>query len=237
MLKKDLIEKNPIRQLKGESGGKEASRMGLVMARAGLGKTAILVQIGLDSLLNDKQVVHVSIGQSLDKTKLWYDDMFKDIAEACKLDNAAEIHDEIMRNRMIITFNESKFSRAKLEERLGDLVQQNVIKPNCMVVDGFDFAKTDRAVLEGMRELAKAMGLQVWFSALCHREDERQSKAGVPAPCHEVDDLFDTVVLLQPAPQKNCIDLNIVKDTAGAGKDNTVLKLDPITFMIKADCV
>ncbi len=237
MLKKELIEKNPIRQLKGESGEKEASRFGLVMARAGLGKTAILVQIALDSLLNDRQIVHVSIGQSLDKTKLWYEDMFKDIAEGCKLENAAEIHDAIMRNRMIITFNESKFNRAKLEERLADLVQQHVIEPSCMVVDGFDFAATDRSVLEGMREMAASMGLQVWFSALSHREDERLSKDGVPAPCHEVADLFDTVVLLQPSAQKNCIDLNIVKDATGISKGNTVLKLDPITFMVRADCV
>jgi len=234
MLKKELIEKNPIRHLKGESDAKESSRMGLVMARAGVGKTALLVQIALDSLLNDKQVVHVSVGQSLDKTKLWYDDMFKDIAEGCKLDNAGEIHDTIMRNRMIITFNESKFSRAKLEERLHDLVQQNVIKPSCIVVDGFDFAKTDRSVLEGMRDMAKIMDLQIWFSAVCGEGTD--SQAEVPAPCNGVEDLFNTVVLLQPVPQSECIDLKILKGSAAVSKCGKLLKLDPMTFMIREDC-
>lgn len=236
MLKKDLIEKNPIRHLKGESDAKESSRMGLVMAQAGTGKTALLVQIALDSLLNDKQVVHVSVGQSLDKTKLWYDDMFKDIAEGCKLDNAGEIHDSIMRNRMIITFNESKFSLAKLEERLHDLVQQNVIKPSCMVVDGFDFVKTDRAVLEGMREMAKAMDLQLWFSAVCSDGADSQGATGVPAPCKGMEDLFNTVVLLQPVPQSDCIDLKIIKGSAAVSKCGKLLKLDPRTFMIREDC-
>ena len=234
MLKKDLIEKNPIRHLKGESDAKESSRMGLVMAQAGAGKTALLVQIALDTLLNDKQVVHVSVGQSLDKTKLWYDDMFKDIAEGCKLENAGEIHDAIMRNRMIITFNESKFSLAKLEERLHDLVQQNVIKPSCMVVDGFDFVKTDRAVLEGMREMAKGMDLQIWFSAVC--DEGAESQAGVPAPCAGTEDLFNTVVLLQPVPQSDCIDLKIIKGSAAVSKCGKLLKLDPRTFMIREDC-
>ncbi len=236
MLKQELIEKNPIRHLKGESDAKESSRMGLVMARAGLGKTALLVQIAMDSLMNDKQVVHVSVGQSLDKTKLWYDDMFKDIAEACKLDNAGEIHDSIMRNRMIITFNESKFSLAKLEERLHDLVQQNVIKPNCMVVDGFDFVKTDRAVLEGMREMAKTMDLQIWFSAVTTDGVDSQSAAGVPAPCNGLEDLFNTVVLLQPIAQSDCIDLKIIKGSAAVSKCGKLLKLDPKTFMIREDC-
>ncbi len=234
MQKQDLIEKNPIRHLKGESDAKESSRMGLVMARAGLGKTALLVQIALDSLLNDKQVVHVSVGQSLDKTKLWYDDMFKDLAEGCKLDNAGEIHDSIMHNRMIITFNESKFSLAKLEERLHDLVQQNVIKPSCMVVDGFDFAQTGRALLEGMRELAKTMDLQIWFSAVC--DEGAGSQAGVPAPCNGMEDLFNTVVLLQPVPESDCIDLKIIKGSAAVSKCGKLLKLDPRTFMIRADC-
>ena len=42
------------------------------------------------------------------------------------------------------------------------------------------------------------MGLQAWFSAICHREDTRVSPTGVPAPCHELDDLFDMVILLKP---------------------------------------
>ncbi len=233
MLKKDLIEKNPIRHLKGEGDTKESSRMGLVMAQAGAGKTALLVQIALDTLLNDKQVVHVSVGQSLDKTKLWYDDMFKDIAEGCKLENAGEIHDAIMRNRMIITFNESKFSLAKLEERLHDLVQQNVIKPSCMVVDGFDFVKTERTVLEGLREMAKAMDLQIWFSAVC---SDAATPAGVPAPCQGTEDLFNTVVLLQPVPQSDCLDLKIIKGSAAVSKCGKLLKLDPQTLMIREDC-
>ncbi|MDG4475619.1 AAA family ATPase [Thiovibrio frasassiensis] len=236
MLKQDLIEKNPIRHLKGESDAKESSRMGLVMARPGVGKTALLVQIALDSLMNDKQVVHVSVGQSLDKTKLWYDDMFKDIADGCKLENAGEIHDSIMKNRMIITFNESKFSLAKLEERLHDLVQQNVITPSCMVVDGFDFAQTDRKVLEEMRELAKTMDLQIWFSAVCTDGNECQCASGVPAPCKGMEDLFNTVVLLQPVPQSDCIDLKVLKGSAAVSKCGKLLKLDTRTFMIREDC-
>jgi hypothetical protein len=232
MQKQDLIEKNPIRHLKGESDAKESSRMGLVMAQAGVGKTALLVQIALDTLLNDRQVVHVSVGQSLDKTKLWYDDMFKDIAEVCKLDNAGEIHDSIMRNRMIITFNESKFSLKKLEERLHDLVQQNVIKPSCIVVDGFDFVTADRAVLEGMGEMARGMDLQIWFSAVC----DSRSAVGVPAPCTGMEDLFNTVVVLQPVAQSDCLDLKIIKGSATLSKCGKLLKLDPKTFMIREDC-
>ena len=236
MLKKELIEKNPIRHLNVCAEKGVTSRMGLVISRAGLGKTAILVQIALDTLLNGKQVVHISVGQNLEKTRVWYDDMFKDIAQGCKLENPYEIYDEIMHNRMIMTFKESKLSRPKLEERMNDLVYQNVIRPSCIVVDGYDFTKADQQFLADLREMAQAMDLQVWFSAVSHRNDERVSAIGVPAPCHEVENLFDTVIVLQPAPKGECIDLNIVKDTTGVSGCGTMLRLDPITFMIKEGC-
>ena len=235
MLKQELIAKNPIRHLKAGSEGQVRSQMGLVMARAGLGKTAMLVQIALDSLLNGKQVIHVSVGQSLEKTRIWYDDIFKDIVAGCQLSNPYEVYDEVMRNRMIMTFQEVPFNRPRLEERLNDLVSQNIIRPSCIVVDGYDFAAVDRQILEDLREMARAMDLEIWFSAVSHREDQQAGDHEVPPPCREVADIFDTVVLLHPGTNSECIDLNIIKDTTGKAGEQ-VLQLDPITFMIKEGC-
>lgn len=52
-----LVQQNPLRVL---NMGRENNQMGLVMARAGLGKTALLVQIALDAILRGKRVIHVS---------------------------------------------------------------------------------------------------------------------------------------------------------------------------------
>ncbi len=230
MLKEDLIKKNPLRVLNPLSVETLPDhRMGLVMARAGLGKTAILVQIAMDSMLRGQKVLHVSIGEGLEKAKAWYEDIYKYIAEGFQLDNAPEIESELMRNRMIMTFKEAAFSRPKLEERLNDLVYQNIFRPDIVVVDGYDFAEADYDSVMDLKEMMAAMNVQGWFSALRHRDDKRVSVAGVPAPCHEVDGLFDTVILLQP--EKDSILLNIIKDEydGAAGK---ILNLDPSTMMV-----
>jgi hypothetical protein len=232
MLKEDLIKKNPLRVLNPSlSESLPDHRMGLVMARAGLGKTANLVQIAMDSMLRDQKVLHVSVGEDLEKAKAWYDDIFKYIAEGFQLENAAEIESELMRNRMIMTFKESAFSRPKLEERLNDLVYQNIFRPDIVVVDGYDFVEADYESIMDLKEMMAAMNIQIWFSALRHRDDDRVSAAGVPAPCHEVDGLFDTVIILQP--EQDGILLDIIKDEydSAAGK---VLNLDPATMMVKA---
>ncbi len=235
MLKKDLVEKNPLRVFHQDSNGNAVTkRTALLMARAGLGKTAILVQIALDSILRGNQVLHVSIGQSLEKTRVWYDDIFKDIAAGAKLEKSFEISDDIVRNRMIMTFNESDFSCPKLEERLNDLVYQNIFRPNCLVIDGVDFSTIDPAMLGEIRDLAESMELQVWFSSVCHRNDDRTSANGVPAPCHEVDEYFDTVLLLHSEADDNDLSLNVLKDTTNCVETGKVMNLDPVTNLIKA---
>jgi hypothetical protein len=156
--------------------------------------------------------------------------MFKYIAEGHQLENAGEIEDELMRCRMIMTFKESAFSRLKLEERLNDLVYQNIFRPDIVVVDGYDFAEANYEAIVDLKEMVASLNVEVWFSALRHRNDDRISAAGVPAPCHEVDGLFDTVVILQP--EQEGILLNIIKDEydGAAGK---ILNLDPSTMMVK----
>lgn len=224
-----LVKQNPLRELKtGTENGKE---MGLVMARAGLGKTALLVQIALDSILLGNRVIHVSIGESIDKTRAWYDDILRHILQEHSVSRPHELIDMIQRHRMIMTFKETTFNRSRLEERLNDLIMQDIFKPNCLVIDGFDFESADRQTLEDIRDMAEVMSLQIWFSAVSHRGDKRFSSAGVPAPCHEVDDLFDTVILILPDDKK--ISLNVVKNKGEAVDSDLGLDLDPSTMMIK----
>jgi len=223
-----LVNQNPLRIL---NLGRNNKQMGLVMARAGLGKTALLVQIALDSILRGNRVIHISIGETIEKTKIWYDDILQFILQDGVVTNPHELIDMVQRHRMIMTFKESAFSRPRLEERLNDLILQDIFKPNCLVIDGFDFEHTTRESLEDIKELMDSMNLQAWFSAVSHRDDDRVSPAGVPAPCHEIDDLFDTVVLLKP--QQSIIQLDIIRHNGENPEESQGLALDPTTMMVK----
>jgi KaiC/GvpD/RAD55 family RecA-like ATPase len=233
MAKKNLVMKNPLRVLGIEKQVQEkGAGMGLIMARAGLGKTAILVQIALDSMLWGDKVLHVSIGEGFDKTRAWYDDILALMAVDEKNDSFQATVAEIMPNRLIMTFKENSFSQAKLEERLEDLVQQNIYKPVCLIIDGYDFSGSNHTALEDFKAFMVRHGLKmIWFSATTHHDDTRRSAAGVPAPCHEIDDLFDVVLLI--APKDDAIDLKIVKCECCAVDPGTTLVLDPSTMLIQ----
>lgn len=226
----ELIVNNPLRALglEDKAEGKVQAMMGLVMARAGLGKTAILVQFALDCMLLGNKVLHVSIGEGVDKTRTWYDDILSLLTDGEKIDSIPEV----MKNRMIMTFKESSFSKALLEERLDDLVQQNIYKPECLIIDGYDFDSNDKKSLEDLRDFMNERGLKmIWFSAVSHRDDKRVSIDGVPAPCHEVDSLFDTVLLINP--EGDAMKLDIVKCDSCSVDPGSILMLDPSTMLIK----
>jgi len=229
MGKKELITTNPLRVLgldnKAEDGGQN---LGLVMARAGLGKTAILVQIALDSMLRGNRVLHVAIGQSIEKTRDRYDDILAKLVG----DLDEETSTEISRKRMIMTFKEQVFSRTMLEERLKDLIQQDVFKPDCLIIDGYEFDENSRQGLEELKQLMADLGISaIWFSAVRHRNDDRVSADGVPAPCHTIDDLFEVVLLINP--QENVMKLDILRCAYCEVEPGTTLLLDPSTMLIK----
>lgn len=233
MTKEELMRNNPLRALGlGEKaeGGNQA--MGLVMARAGLGKTAILVQIALDFMIRGDRVLHITIGESLDKARSWYDDIFALTTAGMNGDEREEIEPEVMRNRMIMTFKESSFNLATLEERLDDLVKQDVYRPTCLLVDGYDFIGSSKESLQKFVELMETKGLNsIWFSAVSHRGDNRYSESGVPAPCHEVDDMFSTVLFINPEEQS--IKLDIIKCDVCEIDASAKLAFDPSTMLIK----
>ena len=224
-----LVQQNPLRVL---NMGRENNQMGLVMARAGLGKTALLVQIALDAILRGKRVIHVSVGESIDKTRKWYDDILQSILQEHSVTRPHELMDMVARHRMIMTFKVAAFSRSRLEERLNDLILQDIFRPNVLIVDGFDFDGTSREALEDIKDLMDNMNMQAWFSAICHRGDQRVSPAGVPAPCHEIDDLFDMIILLKPEKDAT-IQLDIIRNYGEVVESGKGLRLDPTTMMVK----
>ena len=225
----DLVVNNSLRALGLENSSAEGKQsMGLVMARAGLGKTAILVQFALDCMLLGNKVLHVAIGEGVDKTRAWYDDILAVLTDGEKIETIPEI----MHNRMIMTFKESGFSKALFEERLEDLVKQGIYQPQCLIIDGYDFEGNSKESLEEFKTFMLEQGLKmIWFSAVSHRDDERASESGVPAPCHDLDSVFDTVLLINPS--KDEMKLDIIKCDTGSIDPGTTLLLDPSTMLLK----
>lgn len=162
MDKKDLIAHSPVRYFDATNAALKEGEMGLVTAKKGLGKTSILVQFGIDTLLNDKALVHVSFDQQSSNVIAWYSSVMAEIAKK-KNFNLDEVNEEMVRNRTILNFNQETFTLPKVVNTLKAL-KEGGIKLASVVVDGLDLAKTSKDDLDVFAKFIKAEKMTAWFS-------------------------------------------------------------------------
>ena len=163
MEKKDLIAHSPVRFFdNATSAALKDGEMGLVTAKKGLGKTSILVQFGIDALLNDKALVHVSFDQQSSNVIAWYSSVMAEIAKK-KSFNLDDVNEEIVRNRTILNFNQETFTLPKVVNTLKAL-KEGGIALGSVVVDGLDLAKTSTDDLKVFADFVKSEKMTAWFS-------------------------------------------------------------------------
>jgi len=230
MIKKELILQNPLRFLENETGDiLFEGGFGAVLARAGVGKTAILVQLAFNTILKGKNVLHISLDDPVKKLTLWYKEVFNHLTKQYKPIETNPIWEAILPHRFIMTFRVEGFSTSKLEERLTDLIEQNIFSPQVIIIDGFNFNEDVRTSLSDLKHFAKKHSAYIWFSVKTHRHEE-PGLDGIPAQILEVADLFDLVIQLQPKGKE--IHVKTLKG-APTHSDQRTLLLDPATMLVK----
>jgi len=230
MLKNDLILRNPLRLMGSENeaivpeGG-----FGAVLARAGVGKTALIVQVALNSMLQQKNVLHVSLDDPVDKVSLWYKEVLNSLAHQYHVRQLKELWESIQIHRFIMTFKVEGFSVPKLEERVKDLTAQKIFNPHMVIIDGLPFDESLRIPLEGLKAFSEKHRLHLWFTVTTHRH-EAPAESGLPVQLEPVADLFDTVIQLQPEGKH--IHICCLKG-GPARADSAAQILDPATMLIQ----
>ena len=231
MLKKDLMMRNPLRAVSDEDGYiLPEGGLGAVVARAGVGKTALLVQLALNTLLKGHNALHVSLGDPVRKVNLWYQEVFNNIGIQYKIERINDLFNELLPQRFIMTFNIDGFSVPRLDERLTELADQNIFKPQMILIDGLPFGDQvmKRTDLHALKELSEKFNSHIWFTVRSHRHEEPDAE-GIPIQISDFVDLLDVVIKLQP--QNDNIKLNVLKGSGALAQQD--LALDPSTMLIR----
>ncbi len=230
MLKKDLILRNPLWVMGYEKDDiLHAGEFGAVLARAGVGKTAFLVQLSLNALLRGKNVLHISLEDPVNKVSLWYQEVFNLIAEQYKIDQINQIWESLLPHRFIMTFKVEGFSVPKLKERLLDLMEQNIFTPQLMIVDGYPFDKADCQALREYKDLVNNYEMPSWFTLRTHRHED-SGPDGFPLRLAQAANLFEVAIQLMPIGKE--IHVKAFKG-AESFSEHLDLRLDPSTMLIK----
>jgi hypothetical protein len=233
MYRKEVHERSPLRVFERSiHGGLGRGNLGLVLSRAGGGKTAFLIAIAVDDLLRDRKVLHVNTRDAAERVREFYDQVFYDLAESSGMSDRAETYRRIERNRRIHSFLGGTFSLAKLQTALGYMSEHADFTPAAIILDGFpDWGRATEEDLEAVKALAVRYECEVWLSGNVHRDGEEKDARGVPLQIARFDRHLSVIVRLDA--EAGHVRLRLVKDHESPEVAALQLELDPSTFLVR----
>ncbi len=227
---KDFISVSPLKILeKSSHRGLGPGNLGVLVARAGVGKTACLIHIAFDKIFRKGKLVHISLEENPEKVASYYNVIYSDLLKSLHMDDDDEFRSLMERNRMTLAYLNQSFDVERLQANLKNLTERMDFRPDTLIIDGLDFENAGRAVFEGLKGIAQEFESEIWLSALSHRHITEVNERGIPYPCHKLDDLLSIVIQLQP--ERSGISLRLLKDHDRYEIPENSIGLDPNTFL------
>lgn len=144
-------------------------QLGVVLAQAGVGKTAFLVHLGIDRALAGDHVLHVAVGSRVDHVQSWYDALWRERFPRATDEERSDVH----RRCIIQCLAHGVPLRAERIEEWVQLYQDHShLHPRIILIDGFDWEGPlvpRAAQLGALRSLARSRGAFLWMSAPTHQ--------------------------------------------------------------------
>jgi len=230
---KELNKRSPLRVFERSiHGGLGKGNIGVVTSRKGVGKTAMLIGVALDDLLQDRKVLHVTVGGSVEHLSNFYEEIFRDLAASSKIEDVADTRLTMVRNRHLLSYRDADFSVSRIRKSMAFLAEHAAFQPYALIIDGWpDFATVTDEDLADLKKLATEMQVEIWITALRHREGQERDKRDVPMEVARHDENLSVIVRLEP--QSDHVKLLIVKDHENEDMSDLHIELDPKTLLLK----
>ncbi|MBC8368002.1 hypothetical protein H8E52_11365 [bacterium] len=230
---KELNKRSPLRVFERSiHGGLGKGNIGVVTSRKGVGKTAMLIGVALDDLLQERKVLHVTVGGSVENLSRFYEEIFRDLAASSKIEDLAETRLTMVSNRHLLAYRDGDFSVERIRKSMGFLSEHAAFEPYALILDGWpDFATVSPENLAELKKLAEDMQVEIWITALRHRVGQERDERDVPVEVARHDEHLSVIVRLEPMADH--VKLRIVKDHENKDLADLHLELDPKTLLLK----
>ncbi len=231
MVRSELNKRSPLRVFeKSINGGVGKGHIGVLASKKGVGKTACLVHIATDKLFRDRHVTHVSFSQKVDHIINWYEDIFKEIAKKRDLEDAVDVHDEIIKNRVIMNFNSQGTTIDQVLTSLRAMITDGNFPADSVIFDGYNLSEAAQEDFDKIKDFVKEVNIEVWFSASLKGENPVFNANGVPSDLEAKIDDLDVLITLKY--KGDHIHFQVIKDHDNLEPKEMTLKLDPKTLLI-----
>jgi hypothetical protein len=154
-----------------------------------------------------------------------YDTVFEELAATAHLEDEAQAHVDIDRNRSIRVYPRNVLTTAKLREAV-KVESETAGQPSLVVIEGVDFETTSRQDFVDLKELASELAAEVWLSVASNDEHIAQ----LPPAIERVEDLVSVVLALEPGD--DAVLLRALKDHDNPDLTDLHVAIDPKTMLL-----
>lgn len=214
------------------AGGLGAGNIGVVMARHGHGKVAILTSIAIDHAMDSRNTLHISVGKSVSQIRAFHDEVLEEILVSLDHHDNGQLLTDVERHKQIYAVPDADhFSINKCKEILAFLGTHAQFVPEMVEISGWpDFENISAEEFSQLATIAKDNNCEVWLTAHTHLNDECD-RQGIPNFISRHLDSIEVLIALEP--ESDHVNLNFVK-THGKSDDSGIhLEFDPNTMLIR----
>ncbi len=215
------------------AGGLGLGNVGVVMAKHGLGKVAVLTSIAIDHAMDGRNALHVSVGKSVSSVRAFHDEVLNEILTSLNVSGDRATHmTKVERHKQIYSFSDSKgFNVAKLESTIEFLDQHAGFRPEMIELSGWpDFEALEPTTMASLKSLATKWNCELWVSAHTNGEMPTNDK-GIPEVISRCLDDIEVLVALES--ESDHVNLKFLK-THGEPKNTGMnLQFDPKSMLIR----
>jgi len=229
----ELTKISPLRVFEESiGGGLGRGNLGVLVSRHGIGKTACLVHLATDKLFRGQHVIHVSFSGNVEHVINWYKEVFQEVSDKRHLESSANVYDEILSNRVVMNFSQDMVSIDKVLSSLETLITAGSFKADAILFDGYKLTTANIEDVKKIKEFAKKLNVEVWFSVSPVREDIKYDMYGVPESVTPYLEIVDVLIGLKMNDAKDKVKMTLVKEHDKVIKKPLAVCLNPKTMLI-----
>jgi len=193
MVEKEVNENQAVAAfLNDKNGGLPSSKLSLVFARSGVGKSSFAVNFGLHKALKGEQVLHFSVGMTSERVREYYHEVFLDLVRRKGV--SANSWSIVEKNVTSITYIDPANLLTQMSSEIKTLVEDAKMEPALIIVDGINFHKKSDEKLKMFEAIAEKQAIPVLMTLRIHRNDK--GHLALSKPLHVAQSYTDSLFLL-----------------------------------------
>lgn len=189
-------------------------QLGLILGERGSGKTACLINIGIEGMLEGLRVLHVSFDDTPTRIESYYEININEVMKSKKIKDINSHGLEI--RKTILSYLDQSLD----VKRLGSAINNLGTSFDIMLIDGIKREGTN--IFYKIKEVATRHKLETWITYPLDIYTRQENK---------LKDIFD--IIFKMYSDHKIAYLLLIKDKEEIAKKQTKLNLNPHTFFIR----